>query len=300
MEDKRKYTKEELAEILEQLGISGVCVDRINAFVSDEDGFEYSVWKVDAADGPYVLKLAKGLETEVYRSFFAEKKPYAPELFASCGYDGKTFLLMEYCPGEDLRICSREKLVMALDALILMQDEFWERIDLSGCAVTMERALASVEDRGKYLGSALLEEAYAKFVRAYRAMPRTLCHEDLLPINVLAGDRAVLIDWEYGGMLPYLSSFARLIAHGRGDKDAFFYMTAADKEFAVGYYYENLVKKHGIPYAEYRDSLDLFLFYEYCEWVMLGNRCDGREDERYGYYLKLAGALAAELSATGR
>ena len=64
MEDKRKYTKEELAEILEQLGISGVYADGINAFVSDEDGFEYSVWKVDAADGPYVLKLAKGLEAE--------------------------------------------------------------------------------------------------------------------------------------------------------------------------------------------------------------------------------------------
>ena len=42
-------------------------------------------------------------------------------------------------------------------------------------------------------------------------------------------------------------------------------------------------------------TLDYFLFYEYCEWVMLGNRYDNRSDERYGYYRRLAEELAAKL-----
>ena len=72
-------------------------------------------------------------------------------------------------------------------------------------------------------------------------------------------------------------------------------MTREDRDFAIEYYYEGLIRKHGIPYEEYRHTLDCFLFYEYCEWIMLGNRYDNREDERYGYYCRLAEDLAARL-----
>ena len=105
---------------------------------------------------------------------------------------------------------------------------------------------------------------------------------------MLIGERAVLIDWEYGGMLPYLSPFARLIAHGREDTKAYFYMTREDREFAVEYYYKGLAAPHGIGYEEYKRALALFLFYEYCEWIMLGNRYNGRDDERFCWYTELA------------
>ena len=196
---------------------------------------------------------------------------------------------------EDLRRCEREKLRKALDALIEMQEEFWQREELYGSAFTLEQSLVGIENRGRYLGSKRLEEVYAAFVRIYQTTPRTLCHDDLLPFNLLIGERAVLIDWEYGGLLPYPTSFARLIAHGREEEGAFFYMTREDRNFAIQYYYDGLIKKHGIPYAEYRRTLDYFLFYEYCEWVMLGNRYNNRSDERYGYYLKLAEELAEKL-----
>lgn len=54
--------------------------------------------------------------------------------------------------------------------------------------------------------------------------------DDLLPFNVIVSDdRAVLIDWEYGGILPYPSSFARLIAHGEEAEDSLFHMTREDR-----------------------------------------------------------------------
>ena len=295
MEEKRKPTIGELREILSLLGMEAVTDGAITAFTSDEDGAEYAVWRIDA-DPPCVLKRAKAYELPVYRSFFAEKKPYVPALLGSCTYNGDDYFLTEYVPLHDLRICDRKRLVPALDALVASQEEYWQREDLYDVCVTMDMAKQGIENRGKYLGSDLLERAYAAFQRVFSETPRTLCHDDLLPINVLADEeRAVLIDWEYGGVLPYLSAFARLIAHGREDRNAYFYLSREDRGFAIEYYYEHLPKKHGIAFSDYRRALDHFLFYEYCEWIMLGNRYDARDDERFGYCLQLANALAPQL-----
>ena len=74
-------------------------------------------------------------------------------------------------------------------------------------------------------------------------------------------------------------------------------MTRSDRDFAIEYYYERLIKKHGVSYADYRRALDYFIFYEYTEWIMIGNRYDARDDERYGRYLGLANDLADRLLA---
>ena len=81
-------------------------------------------------------------------------------------------------------------------------------------------------NRGNSLGDADLERAYERFLQIYGEIPRTLCHDDLLPsMCFCSGDRAVLIDWEYALILPYPTSLARLIAHGEEDENAFFHMT---------------------------------------------------------------------------
>lgn len=295
MDEKPKPTYKQLIEILSLLGISGAEQADIRAFTADEDGSEYAAWHVKTAERECVLKRAKAYELEAYRCFFAEKKAYAPEFFGAVCCDGEDYLIMEYCHGETLRRCERTRLIKALDALIAMQDEFWEREELYGEAVTVANSLDGVARRGTYLGSEKLERVYAEFIKVYKSAPRTLCHGDLLPFNLLVGERAVLIDWEYGGMLPYPASLARLIAHCREDEGAFFYMTEADRAFAIEYYYEHLIKKRGIPLKEYRRTLDYFLFYEYCEWIMLGNRYDMRDDDRYIYSMKKAEELAEKL-----
>ena len=100
---------------------------------------------------------------------------------------------------------------------------------------------------------------------------------------------ATIVDWEFAGVLPYLTSIARLLAHCEESEDAFFFMKDEDKAFAIDYYYENLVKNKGISYEKYRRDLDLFLFYEYCEWIMLGNKYpDSADMGRYKCYLEKA------------
>lgn len=295
MEDRQKPTPRELIGILDRLGQHGIREEMLSPFLCDEDGSEYAVWLVDTGGSKTVLKRAKGCEVEIYRRFFPEEKPYVPAFLGAAEYGGDTFFLTEYCPGTDLKVCTRGALQKALDALIAMQDEFWERADLYDAAVTLSKGLENVARRGQYLGSAQLEKAYAQFVRLYRTTPRTLCHDDLLPFNLLIGERAVLIDWEYGGMLPYPASLARLIAHGREEDGAYFYLTQADRSFAIDYYYENLVRPHGIAWEDYRQTLDHFLLFEYCEWIMVGNKYGSREDERYIRSRALAEELAAAL-----
>ena len=296
MEEKQRLTVSEVRTVLAKFGLSGGSDWSVRAFVSDEDGSEYAVWLVDNGHRKYVLKQAKAYEIDVYRSFFSSGQSYVPSFLGSCHDNGRDYFLTEYFAGIDLRVCDRKRLIRVLDALADMQNEFWERTELYDACVTMEKSLEAVRNRGKYLGSELLEKAYRKFEQVYRETPRSLCHDDLLPINVLVNnERAVFIDWEYGGVLPYLGAFARLIAHGREDRNYYFYMSAEDREFAISYYYDVLAKQHGISQEEFRQTLDYFLFYEYCEWIMLGNRYDSRSDERYMYYLNLAEQLAKKL-----
>ena len=133
-------------------------------------------------------------------------------------------------------------------------------------------------------------------MKLYHSVPRALCHDDLLPFNVIASDhRAVLIDWECGGILPYPTSFARLIAHGEDTEDALFFMTPEDRAFAIDYYYEKLLKDMGISYTEWRKTLEYFLFYEYCEWVFVGNKYDAKNSDFYKKYLPIAKHQAEKL-----
>ena len=258
-------------------------------FVNAEDGEAYDVWKIVLDSQSYVLKRAKQYEIEVYSAFFKDTISGTPRLFGTCCVDEENYILMEYVNGNDMRKCNRDSLKKTLDALIELQQQYWEDKTRASVGYSYEKSLEQRINRGKYLNDANLENAYGIFLSEYQALPRTLCHDDLLPFNVLTNENsAVIIDWEYAGILPYPVSIARLIAHGEEDDSAFFYMKKEDRQFAIDYYYENLIKHKDITYTDYRRSLDLFLFYEYCEWIMLGVKYADADMKRYEHYLKKA------------
>ena len=292
-----RYSPESIKEILSIFPDMDPGSCTAAPFIDEEDGSEYSVFHIISPSGDFVLKPAKEYENEVYETFFRNGRLYAPTFYGSAGKDGTDWLLMEYVQGDDLRCCEREPLIKVLDALIYMQDEYWEKKEYYSAAYSLEKSLPGRKKRGRYLGSSVFVKIYSEYMVEYRRLPLTLCHDDLLPFNVIAGnERAVLIDWEYAGMLPYPTSLARLIAHGREEKDAFFHMTQEDRSFAIDYYYNGLVQKHGIPYQDYKHTIDLFLFYEYCEWIMVANEHEEYNENYYHYSLKLAQNMAQKLT----
>ena len=262
-----------------------------------EDNEPYQVWSIDTGTARYILKEAKEDEAETYRLILSElNESCIPSIYQRISTGENTYLLMEYVDGENLCKSNRAKLTLALEALISLQRKTWNNHSLSVYGYSFDKSLRSREHRGKYLNDPLLEEAYDKFMQMYHIVPRALCHDDLLPFNVIVSDqRAVLIDWECGGILPYPTSFARLIAHGEDTEEALFYMTSEDRAFAIEYYYDNLLKEMGISFAEWKNTLEYFLFYEYCEWVFVGNKYNAQNSPFYKKYLPIAKLQAQKI-----
>lgn len=292
----------ELKEILKRIDAVPVTEETaVEQLKHVEDGEPYQVWKLETGTSAYILKEAKEYEAEIYGAILAGlDTDCVPAILQTLPDGDRTYLLMEYVQGEDLCRCDRARLTLALDALISLQRPTWESGSLAALGYSFEESLRSRETRGRYLLEPLLEEAYAKFMRMYRAVPRALCHDDLLPFNVIASeDRAVLIDWEYGGILPYPTSFARLIAHAESSENALFFMAPEDRDFAVDYYYDELLRDKGISREAWHYALECALFYEYCEWVFVGNRYGATDSGYYKKYLPAARRQADKLLSMG-
>lgn len=293
--------KERIVSILREMGIDVDGGIVVTAFKSAEDGAGYNVWKIaigDSGDSASVLKLASLAESEVFTLIGDSCDGTVPLVFATHESDGQVFILMEYVYGEPALRLYRENLPCVLDSLIKLQTRFLSVCESEGFPYSFDRTLESRRRRGTYLHDEDLLLAYEKYLSLYVSLPRTLCHDDLLPFNVIvSGEKAVLIDWEAAGILPYLTSVARLLAHGTEDEGDLFFLTDADREFAIRYYYDNFAYRLGVSLPDYRYALDCFLFYEYCEWVMLGNKYSSTHTERYRRYFRLAKDMAKKLNS---
>ena len=286
-----------LKEIIDRIDVVSIPKEAsITQLKHEEDNDLYQVWIIDADNTKYILKEAKGNEQELYSTVLSTVKTSVPTLYQVITSNEKAYLLLEYIEGEDLCRCNRIKLTRTLDALISLQKQTWEMETTDYLEDVFDKSFIQRKKRGKYLNNTDLEIAYERFLNVYQSVPKTLCHDDLLPFNVIcSNEKAVLIDWECGGILPYPTAFARLVAHAEEVEDALFYMTNADKRFAINYYYDNLLKEKGISYTNWLNTLEYFLFYEYCEWVFVGNRYNATDGKYYQKYLPIAKQQAIKL-----
>ena len=294
-----KQKNEQICAVLMQMNLSLGEDLTIEAYLHEEDQQPYEVYEITDGERKFVLKKAKEYEAEVYCTFFQDAPSYVPKIYGKTQYGDAIYILMEHIAGENLQKCTREKLKLTLDALIAMQEEYWGS-DLTQKGYPFEASRKKRKNRGEYLNDSVLQEAYIRFLEVYDKTPKTLCNDDFLPFQVIVSeDRAVMIDWEVGGILPYPTSLARLIAHGQENPESLFYLSQTDREFAIQYYYDHLISEKGIAYEEFRQTLDYFLFYEYCEWVYVGNRYEATDGDYFQHYFPLAKQAAEKLIRRG-
>ena len=284
--------EQKLQEILAGLGIREMPA-AVKPFHGEEDGAEYTVWRVDLQTGPKVLKKTTRQERSVYETFLSGFAA-VPRCYGFYETGEDVYMLMEYFDGQTLSRSTRENLRLALDALIELQNAWWRDTTRADAGLSFERCYESRQKWLPYMAD--LTEAFEAYLEAFRTVPRTLCNDDLLPFNVLSdGQRAVIIDWEYGGILPYPCALARLIAYGEDREDALFYMTQEDKEFAMRYYYDRFIRHKGITWEEYSRTMELFLLKEYAEWVYCAHKSGDLGIPYYKPYYAKARAMAAQL-----
>lgn len=263
-------------------------------YCNEEDGEAYHVWEIILPDKRGVLKKAKGYELENYKTFLRSSPAYAPQIYGDAQFNGENYFLMEYISGHDLKRCTRGDLELALDAIIAMQKEFWMPRNLNG--YSFKGCFEQRQNRRDYLRDPLLEKTYDAYLEGFSAMPKSLCHDDLLPFNVIVSDdRAVLIDWEVLGVLPYPTMVARLLAHGEQNENAFFYLKQEDRDWAIEYYFQKFASEMDIARDRFDQDMRLCFFYEYCEWVYVGNKYGTTDTERFKTYYNKARKCAQEL-----
>lgn len=269
-------------------------VTAITQFCREEDGSPYDVWKIETDSVMAVLKKTSPEERTTCEAFISDGGCGTPAIYGFTERGGETYMLMEFFDGETMSQSTRKKLILALDVLIQPQEKFWGNTDLADVGWTFEKRHTARKKRLAYMED--LSDAYKAYLEADSTVPRTLCNDDLLPFNVLvSADRAVIIDWEFAGILPYPCALARLLAFGEENTDFMFQMSMEDKEFAVQYYFDNLIRNRGISWEEYIRTMKLFFFKEYSEWVYFARSSNDFTKPEYEKYYAKCKLLANDL-----
>lgn len=219
------------------LGPGKFSADRFCDDFADEHK-RYEVFRIVHPRGTFVLKRFNKPER-----FAAEKailERFSPDLPVPrvLGFSADS-VLMEYIAGDDLKEMTDESVSAAAASLAEIMNAFplgdYDRAVADKEIAYREKRLDTLKNEP------LLYAAYSRFLDRVREMPLTLANGDLVPINcIYDGNRVRIIDWEYGGFMPYALDIGRFLAHS-GEGAAFPYrMTPAQKALFVDRLYDNL------------------------------------------------------------
>mgnify|MGYP002738702227 FL=1 len=203
------------------------------------------------------------------------------------------WICMKYVEGNDMRDMTDETTEKAAETLSKIQSYFWtpsmdkapenevEQRFVEYWKRVLRRASSVADDP-------ILRKAYQMFLDRQLTCPCTMSNGDFLQWNVIYdGENVVMIDWGFGGMMPYSLDIARFLAHATETRRTFpFYMNDAQKELFLDRMYEALKTK--ISREQFDLDVKLATLNEYIEFV------EAEEDED-GCYLEHAQALAEEL-----
>ena len=266
----------------------------------DDDGDykrKYNVYKITAGGKSFVLKKSDEREIAVYHNFLQGRGLSVPEYFGSVEQGGVRWLLMEHISGPDLRKFTREMALAGAETLSQIQNAYWNSNIADG---RFQRYRERINRRAGCLKDyPELAEAYKLFLARQESCPRTLCSGDFLQCNgILRDGRVYIIDWGFGGIMPYALDVARLIAHGheRPEAGAFpFYMDADLRSAFVRAHYERLEQKS--DWEQYLQDVRLAVLNEYVEFleVLINDPEVSREEIEGDFYYRMAGETAQSI-----
>ena len=260
-----------------------------------DEGKGYNTYKLVSASGAFVLKKyghPEDLNAEVKHYALLKGLPVPRLLGVSDGC-----ILMNYVEGDDLKdptdaaVCEAAKSLVAVMNAYPMGREY-ERDRYETYLRRLERRAECLKDEPE------LARAFALFFERQKEIPLTLSNGDLLPINVLYdGKRATIIDWEFGGFMPYALDIARFIAHSTPNGEVTsFRMSDAQKKLFSQLVYEGLSVKPAK--AVYERDLLLARFNECVEILEYYlNDPEAVRDRVFDHYYPMAKMLANEITA---
>ncbi len=285
------YTKEAdfqklpFSNILKEILPDDSLISAEQFFDDSEGDKEYNVYKLTTGSGTYIVKKSEPKESFIYKNFFRGKALPVPWFLGSAVIDENEWAVMEYVGGPDLRHFDESSVLACAESFSKIANAFWDAEgDSNG---RYEEYLKRIERRSLCLkNEPELMAAYEIFMERQKTCPRTLCNGDFIPFNGLySNGKVIIIDWEYGGLLPYSLDVARIIAHGTENSDPF-YITPELFELYIERVYELLEQKP--DYERYRLDVDLALLNEYVEMLEWGLNDPKERPGFFDHYYTLA------------
>lgn len=256
----------------------------------------YDVYTIETSIGSRILKLSSEREAFNYENYLTGKNFAVPFYYGKWIIDDRVWIMIENVLGSDLRDMTNELAILVADKLAAIQNYYWKQgEECSLLRKTNERYNAYLKRILKRADSIIehseIRTAYQLFINRQMNCPCTLSHGDFLEFNVLhSNDDIIIIDWGFGGMMPYSLDIARFIAHATETRSTFpFYMSKEQKSLFVNRVYNKLEQKP--TYEQYLSDLKLSILNEYIEFV------EANEDED-GWYYNHALQLAEEILNT--
>ena len=258
-----------------------------------EEHKRYDVFKIVHPRGVFVLKHFDRPDRFTAEKTICAMLPADLPVPRVIGFSGDS-MVTEFIEGNDLKEMTDDSVARAAASVAEIMNAF--PLGNGYDRTVAEKEVAYRSERLAYLeGEPLLHRAYAMFLDRMKEMPLTLANGDLVPINCIdAGKRVYLIDWEYGGFMPYALDIGRFLAHS-GEHAVYPYrMTEPQKTLFCNRIYKLLAVKpeRGVFDRDVRLAvLDERIMI--VSWYL--KNPDEPKDETFSVYFEKANVLAKEL-----
>lgn len=258
----------------------------------------YTVYKVTVNQEKFVLKRTDKYENIIYDKFLQENHLPVPKMVGH-GYINKEYwILLQYIEGNDLKKFNEDMAIKSADALSRTFNMYWieKNFDENILDNRFQRYYKRIMKRSNSLKEhSKLGRAYEIFLKRQLTCPRTLCNGDFMQVNgINSEDGVIIVDWAFGGIMPYSLDAARLITHG-SEEDNPLYMTDELRKLFLERLYEKLNKTQ-LTYEQYLWDIKLSMLNECIEFIEYNlNNPNAEKDESYDYYVSTANKLADEI-----
>lgn len=292
-----KYEKEtvdkNILEII--LKISNEKVDKVSQVCErygegEDDVRYYDVYEVDTPSGSKILKKTSQREVCNYERYLRDSDFAVPAYYGKYEEGENIWILIENIHGNDLRDMTDAAALSAADSLAHIQNAYWMKKTDERFDIYIER----INKRYNYIkDEPVIGEAYKLFLERQSTCPLTLSNGDFMEFNTIShNERVYVIDWGFGGIMPYSLDIARFIAHATIDRATFpFYMSDEQKKLFINRVYDKLETKP--EFSQYIYDIKLAVLNEYVEFI------EAEEDDDKWYYehaLKLAGEILSSIN----
>ncbi|MFA5036631.1 MAG: phosphotransferase [Candidatus Izemoplasmatales bacterium] len=214
----------------------------IKQFQDQKLGKVYEVYLVKYNDILYVVKKTTQHEILIFTRYFNNHHfNVAYILNQYLDLEGNYWILTNYFNLKDARHRNAKVMKQCANAIAQIHASYLyntieEDLDTDRTVRYLLKKQKSLQDYP------LLYDAASVAIKRVQTAPVTLCHEDLLPINILCDEnQAVIVDFEEAYFLAYFFDPARFVTHY--DNDNLFYVSKSSQEAFLHTYFQRIKKE---------------------------------------------------------